>query len=151
VDYELKDLEERSYIGIRQMIPPAKMAEMMGPLYMRLYGYVGQKGLQPVGGALAIYYSEPTPDFDVECAVTVNGDVEGEGDIKPGTIPAGKYLMTRYVGPYEGLRDAWGAFMVEANSRGLELRWPGWEEYIVDPQQEPDPAKYETMLVSGVE
>lgn len=149
--YEVKQMEERSYLGVRQMVPPNKMAEMMGPLYLRLYEYVGKSGIQPAGGALAIYYSETLPTFDVECAVPVTGDAVGEGDIKPGTVPAGKYFMTHYVGPYEGMKDAWGALMAELSSRGLVPRWPGWEEYLVAPHMVSDPAKYETVLASGVE
>lgn len=85
MEFEVRELEERRYLGIRKMIPPDKMAEMMGPLYHRLYGYVGQKGIRPAGGTLAIYYAEPAPDFDVECAVPVASDAEGDGEIKPGT------------------------------------------------------------------
>ena len=59
--------------------------------------------------------------------------------------------MTHYLGPYEGLKGAWEAVMAEMSSRGLSPRWPGWEEYLVAPHMVSDPAKYETVLASGVE
>ncbi len=148
--FDIKDQQERHYVGIRKMVPVEKIAEMVDPLFEKVYAYVGQAGGQIEGGALAIYYGEPGAEFDMECAVPLASQLSGEGDIKPGTLSAGKIVVATHRGAYDGLKAAWSDFEKSAYRDGVETGMPCWEEYIVGPESEQDPAKWVTQLVCPV-
>jgi len=76
------------------------------------------------------------------------------GRVRPGVLPAGRYVVLRHTGHYDGLIDANAVLQRWAQERGLEFEmrdtpegsaWGGrFEEYITDPSTEPDPANWET-------
>lgn len=150
MDIEIKEQGVRSYVGIRQMVPVEKIAEIVGPLFEKVYAYVGQAGGHINGGALSIYYNEPSIEFDMECAVPVANELSGEGDIKPGSLPEGKVAIATHKGSYDGLKNSWEEFGKTAFKRGLEFKMPCWEEYLTDPSVESDPSMWVTLLVCPI-
>ncbi len=147
MEIEIKEQSEHTYMGIRKKIPVAQIAEVSRPLYEQVYNYVMQSGGQINGPALAIYHSEPSAEFDMECAVPVANELPASGDIKAGTLPAGKVAIGTHRGSYEGLKQAWEDYAREVMARGIELQMPCWEEYAVSMDSESDPSKFVTLIV----
>ena len=78
------------------------------------------------------------------------------GQVEPGLLPAGRYLLATHTGPFDLLAEATGEFLGWAAEHGLEFdAWDtdegqAWaarlEHYPTDPVAEPDPARWETVL-----
>ena len=72
-----------------------------------------------------------------------------ESGVPAGVLPAGRYVVLRHTGHYDGLIDANAALQQWAHDQGLEWdvrdtpegsTWGSrFEEYITDPSAEPDP------------
>lgn len=93
-----------------------------------------------------LYYQEWNPgDCLVEVACPVE---EGQARDQDGGqfLRACTCFYTEHVGPLEGLADAWMAMWAEAQQRGISSSGPPFDEYVTDPNEEPDPAKFVTAL-----
>ena len=92
--------------------------------------------------------------LQLELGVPVAEPMTESGRIRPGVLPAGRYVVLRHIGHYDGLIDANAALQQWAHDHGLEFdvrdtpegsAWGSrFEEYITDPSAEPDPGKWET-------
>jgi hypothetical protein len=90
----------------------------------------------------------------------IGGDIEadlvGHDRLTAGVLPAGWYVTHRHVGPFDGLAAAHEVLQWWAREQGLVLdarrtgRGEVWgcraEHYLVDPGDEPDPARWEVEL-----
>lgn len=129
------------------------VADEMVPLRERL----AARG-QPASGPpfLRFLVIDMAGDMVVQAGVPVAVPVEADGYVVPDELPAGDYLTTVHVGPYEGLYTATGALLAYAGAHDLHLDhhpsdagdvWASrLEWYETDPREEPDPARYVTRL-----
>jgi effector-binding domain-containing protein len=62
------------------------------------------------------------------------------------TVAAGKALTIDYHGSYDGLQSAHLAIDEFINSTGVQTKMPVIEEYVTDPQAEPDMNKWLTKI-----
>jgi effector-binding domain-containing protein len=77
----------------------------------------------------------------------------GEGRVRAGVLPGGRYAVLRHTGPYDGLIASNAALLGWADEQGIALdSWDtaegtAWraraEHYLTNPAEEPDPAKWE--------
>ena len=65
-------------------------------------------------------------------------------------LPAGTIARTTYVGGYDGLGAAWGAFLGEIGASGRAPDVPFWEVYVTEPSPDADPATMRTDLFTRV-
>ncbi|RYZ28981.1 MAG: AraC family transcriptional regulator [Propionibacteriaceae bacterium] len=130
-----------------------EMADAVPPLLDWLTAH----GRVPAGPPFLRYLViDMAADMVVQAGVPVDTPVEGDEHVKPDELPAGDYLTTVHVGPYEGLYGATGALLAYAGRQGLKLdHHPSdagdvWvsrlEWYETDPLVEPDPARWTTRL-----
>jgi AraC family transcriptional regulator len=110
---ELKELPELRVAAVRHIGPYNRIAEAFG----RLGQIVDGTSLirPPATEMLALYYDDPeaTPvdQLRSDAAITVANDVVLPNGLTEIRLPAGRYAWTAYVGPYNGLGDAWAQFM----------------------------------------
>lgn len=55
-------------------------------------------------------------------------------------------VETTYVGPYDTMDSAYSALERYFAENGLVQGDVMWESYLTDPEEEPDPAKWETRI-----
>jgi hypothetical protein len=93
----------------------------------------------------------------VEAGVPVASPVaEDDGDVRGGTLPAGRFAVMTHTGAPETLIAATSAPLDWAGARGLAWgvsqtdageRWGcRLESYLTDPVQQPDTSKWQTEL-----
>ena len=132
---------------IRLTIPRAEMRSVFGPAVGELLKAIAAQGVEPVGGVFA-HHLRMTPDtFDFELGIKVSAPVTASGRVQPGSLPAVRAVRTVYSGGYEGLPDAWGAFMTWIKDHGHAPAEDLWELYAVGPQSSGNPADWRTELV----
>ena len=175
VEPRIVDLPDRPYLGVRAVCT----ATTMNVVADRLPGIIGH--VLGRGGALAgapfIRYHRvgPGDEYDAEAGVPVDDpgpatdgpathdpatdDIVTEGpahDITAGTLPAGRYAVTRHTGHLDGLPAATDALLAWAGDRDLAWdrtdtphgeRWGARvEHFLTNPAEEPDPSRYVTEL-----
>ena len=136
------------------------MQEMGAGLIPRLLGevfaWLEKQGVAPAGAPFIRYHViDMEAKLDIELGVPVASAVAGDGRISAGVLPAGRYAALIYTGvengiPANGALLDWGAeqglvwdtFAAE-NGDGFGARI---ESYLTDPDDEPDPAKWETEV-----
>jgi effector-binding domain-containing protein len=122
-----------------------------------LLDWLAARGQAPSGPPFLRYLViDMAADMVVQAGVPVAVPVHGDEHVEPDVLPAGDYLTTVHVGPYEGLYDATGALLAYAGRNGLRLdHHPSdagdvWvsrlEWYETNPVEEPDPARWVTRL-----
>jgi effector-binding domain-containing protein len=62
-------------------------------------------------------------------------------------VPAGKALVIDYYGSYEGIGGAHMAMDEYVKSNNLKQKSPVLEQYITDPETEPDTSKWLTKVI----
>ncbi|MGH3714822.1 MAG: GyrI-like domain-containing protein [Micromonosporaceae bacterium] len=122
-----------------------------------LIGWLAERGIAPAAAPFLRYHVIDMPHrLEIEAGVPVPSQVTGEGLIRYGVLPAGRYATVTHVGHPERLTDLtaallrWGAEQgwrwdmteTEAGERwGCRL-----EVYETDPRTHPDPATWQTTL-----
>ena len=159
-------LEQRGghpYVGVMVETTIAEMGPKCVKAMDDLFAWVGQNEV-PIDGPPFWRYAIINMEgiMHVEVGLTVTRPVAGEGEIKPGVVPEGKYAVMTYTGPWEGdglylaTRDLleWGKKndivwdrhdVPEGDAWTARLEW-----YMSDPAVDHDPEKYVTELAFKV-
>ena len=145
-EFRKTQLEAQPILGIRTTTGMDKIAQIMGPLFGELYGYIKAQGQRPAGMPLTIYHSMDGNTVELECAMPVASPLAGAGRIQAGELPCGTMASITHMGPYDDLPATWAALTEWMNSEGLEAGGAPWEVYVTDPGAEPDKSKWRTDI-----
>ena len=95
-------------------------------------------------------------DLQIEVGWPVASEIGRDDRVGTGTLPAGRYVVGSYLGPYDGLQDANEALQRWADEQALRWavrdapegeRWDArFESYVTDPSSEPDPTRLRTDI-----
>ena len=66
-------------------------------------------------------------------------------------VAGGKALLVDYYGDYARTEEAHVAIDKYLNNHNLTFRFPVIEQYVTDPELEPDPSKWLTKVVYFIE
>jgi effector-binding domain-containing protein len=151
-------IEERAaqhYAGIQATVPMEGISGAIDEAFPELFGWLAKTGTAPAGPPfIRFLVIDMEALLQIELGVPVAEPMTSSERIRPGVLPAGRYVVLRHTGHYDGLIDANAALQQWAHDHGLEFdvrdtsegsAWGSrFEEYITDPSGEPDPSKWET-------
>ncbi|MBI5518332.1 MAG: GyrI-like domain-containing protein [Deltaproteobacteria bacterium] len=143
----LTDSPERTVAVLRITVPRNGIREVMGPAFAELLAVVKAQGVGPAGALFSHHHRMDPEVFDFEVGVPVTAAVTPSGRVEPGLLPAARVARTVYHGGYEGLGDAWGAFLTWVNTQPVAQRADFWETYLSGPESGLDPSRWQTELV----
>lgn len=144
---EVKDIAAQKALTIKVSVPSNTIGQKMGELYGKLFGHLGESGLQPAGAPFAVYYSyDPNGNTEFEVGVPVSSTVQGSTEMIYKEYPAMKVISSLFVGPYDKMAPVYEALKKYATDNKLETQPATWEVYLTDPGSEPDPSKYKTIV-----
>ena len=147
LQFKVKDVSTQTVLLLKGESLVQTIGPDMGTMYGKVYGYMETKKIIPTGPPIAVYYSEPGPEWKIGVAVSVSGETVGQGDIESTTLPGGKMISVIHNGPYEKLGESWNALSDWMKESKYYPAGPGREIYLVGPPQETDPAKFQTELL----
>ncbi len=145
-EVELIDLPRAPYVAVRATIRMSEIAQVMGGMFGRLFGWLAQHQVPPTGEPWARYLAVGPDEVEVEVAVPVAAPVAVNGSVISGVRPACTAARTLHIGPYETLESAYTAVIEWVAAEGKAVSGAMWEVYESDPQIEPNPAKWRTWV-----
>jgi effector-binding domain-containing protein len=145
------------YVGIRITVTMKGLAEAVDTGFPEVFGWLAKHGVTPAGPPFIRYLViDMETELEIELAVSVGREAEGDGRVRSDVLPAGRYVALRYVGPFDGLTASNATLQQWAQERGITLdsrdtdRGSAWrariEQFLTDPLTEPDPAKWEVEV-----
>jgi len=151
----IEERAARHYAGIQATVPMGGISAAVDEAFPELFGWLARTGTAPAAPPfIRFLVIDMEALLQLELGVPVAAPVTGNGRIRPGVLPAGRYVVLRHTGHYDGLIGANAALQQWAHDHGLEFDvrdtpegsvWGSrFEEYITDPSGEPDPSKWET-------
>jgi effector-binding domain-containing protein len=136
--------------------PMANMAEVFDATFSAMFPALGAQGILPVGPAFSLHTRMPSDTVDMEVGIPVDQSLAEATTtdsgilLKPSRLPAGRIAIVSHLGSYDGLGNAWGAFMQAVADAGHQPSLPFWEIYVTEPGPDQDPASMRTDLVTLV-
>jgi effector-binding domain-containing protein len=140
---ETVGFDAKHYVAIRNTIGMDKIGEFLGEQYGKIIGGLGATGVEMAGAPSGLYYTwdEENGTTDMAAAIPVAAPTEVAG-AQVISVAAGSALKIDYYGPYEGMGAAHEAMDAYVKSTGAKIKSPVIEEYITDPESEPDSSKW---------
>ena len=144
---KLIDLPESHFLGTRKRIKMDQMQSFFETNLPKAFVSVQKAGLEMNGMPYGLYYDwdEKNGETDMAAAIPVKKRMDLPG-LTSFVIPAGKAAQIEHLGDYSGLANAHYAMDDYMKEMGFEMSFPVMEEYVTDPTQEPDTAKWLTKI-----
>jgi effector-binding domain-containing protein len=145
-EFAIRDVPSQPTAAVRITTPRENIGEAMAEAFPRVFAAVTKAGGTPAGAPLARYFSFGGPTIEFECAIPVAAPFTAEGDVVPSEVGGGDAAFAVHVGPYDTIGQTWEALTNWVTEQGRTPEGPGWEHYLTDPGEEPDPAKWVTEV-----
>jgi effector-binding domain-containing protein len=148
--YQVEEVEypERIFAAVREVVPMSDMQPFFARAYATIAAEIGKARARMTGSPCAFFYvwDEQHGETETAAAIPVNRVISSEV-IQMIQLPARRAFKVDYYGPYgPASAPAHMALDLYLAQHGLEQVSPVIEEYVTDPQTEPDPAKWLTRI-----
>jgi effector-binding domain-containing protein len=146
----IKSVPAQAVASVRDTIPMSQLGQLFG----EVFGYLGPRGLAPVGPPIGIYHHEEFNEeaMDVEVAVPVSGAVPASERIKNRQLLAvEKMACIIHEGGYETVGGSYGQLMTWVENNGYRMCGPVREVYVRGPESGEDSSTYVTEIQLPVE
>lgn len=152
---KLVDRAETTYAAVAAEVR-IPFGEAIGPLMDEAAGYLAGAGVADFGPAVFRYDVIDMPRLEMQFGFVTPTTIAGNGQVRPGVLPAGRYVTVTYVGPYDDLESVTAVVIGWARQKAIE--WDStagaggerfvsrFELYRNGPMDEPDPQKWETEI-----
>lgn len=138
LNIELIEQETQTVLFIRTRTTFADMPKVIGESYAKIAQYLAGLGEQPAGMPYAAYHNLDMQDMDVEMGFPVVKKMPGKGEIKPGEIPAGKYVTCLYKGAYAQAENAYNQIFNWMSENDRKPAGVYYEYYYNAPDEVPE-------------
>ncbi|KUG04772.1 hypothetical protein ASZ90_017911 [hydrocarbon metagenome] len=137
-EFDFSEQEAQNIIAIRTRSAAQDLPQVLGKAFGTLLNYINEMGVQATGAPFVGYFNMDMQDLDIEVGFPVAEPLAEKGEIKPGTIPAGKQLSCLYKGPYSQIEPAYNAIMDYAAANNYAWTGACYEFYLNDPADTPE-------------
>lgn len=143
-------LEGFSYLGIKDTImnDPAMINTKMAQDYGVIVAYLQKKAIEPTGAPIAVLsgYSDTNLTFTCGVPVPESTEMPQEDDLQVFRMDSSLVIKAKYVGNYDGLEKAHLEVHKYAGFHNYQIVDSPWEEYVTDPESEPDTSLWQTNV-----
>ena len=140
-----------TYMGIRTIAPFKGMSKVIGRLSEEMNTWVDQQKIKPSGPTFLRFHVIDMRGFmDIEFGFPFRKALPEDGEVKAGTLPAGRYASLIYSG---GGISANRALIEWVRAQGMDFdRWDTeqgdnfrgrYETYLTDPKVEPRKSRWQ--------
>lgn len=139
------------FVSLRKNVELADISTQMGVMYAQLSNFINENNLIMTNMPYAIYHKIDGTMIDLECGIPVNEEVEPQGSVLAGTLPAEKCAEADHIGPYSNLGETHQFIQDWITKNGFHLNGSPMERYLTDPQKESDQSKWVTAIFYPVD
>ena len=143
---QLIDRPAQPALVIRTRASVQMMPQILGPAWGAILQHSGRSGVHPSGPPFVAYHNMDMQDLDLEIGFPFVQQLQGEGEVRAGEIPAGQAAECLHIGPYDQLGAAYEALQQWMATNGYTPSGVAYEFYLNDPQSTP-PAELQTQVV----
>lgn len=144
---EVTEVKSMPALSVKDSVTVNEIGPFLGTYYPMLYMYALRNEAEMAGHHYAIYYNwDPDGKILMEAGIPLASAIEGEDMIQATMSPGGKVVKASHFGPYEDVGPVHDAINKYIEVLKLEYAGAPWEVYVTDPMQEPDTAKWETVV-----
>jgi effector-binding domain-containing protein len=143
------------YVAVRRRVT-MPFDDIVPQVLEALFGAMKAQGIEPDGPVIFKHNFINMPELEMDFGVPVATPATVRDGLVSGTLPAGRYAELTALGHYDGLIEANGALIDWARDSGLafdvrethegDYFTARMEIYLNDPNEEPDPDKWETVI-----
>ncbi len=144
------DLPEQTLLAIQRIFAPADIAHVLGEILPTVYQFVMESGIDIAGAPVCRYKEWTKEQATVEAGLPITGNARPEGEIILSSIPAGRYASVIHRGSYDTVDHAHQAIEKWLQRQGLTADADVFEIYLTDPDEQPDPAEWQTQVMRRV-
>lgn len=145
--FEETVLDPQLVMAITERVSWAQLGAAYARLLPEVFTHVTTKGGSPIGPPFGRYLDSDDQEVTLQAGIPVEAHVEATDRIDADTLPGGPVVTTWHVGDYADLGLAHQATAAWFESHDRTTGGAPWESYVTDPAEEPDPAKWRTLVV----
>lgn len=137
---EVVMVPDMAVLGIRKRGHYAMIPELI----MKACIYAMERGITMTGPPIFVMHEQSAEEAmaadregtaDVEIAIPVAGEAEGEGEVRSYTLPGGKMARIVHKGPYEACEPTYHRLFAWIAEQGKTITGPMREVYLNDPHE----------------
>lgn len=140
-------LAEQPVAVVREQVRMDALPAFFGRAFGTVLAAAQRQGATPAGPPFARYHGMPGETVDLEAGFPITGTFTTADGVLAGTLPETDALEAIHTGPYDTLRQTYGAIHQQMQADGLTPSDSMWEYYLSDPEKEPDPDTWETRII----
>jgi len=140
---------EQATLVLRGKVAAAEIPLFLGRAYTEVAEHIDLSGVDFAGPPFARYrpLDAESREFEIEAGFPVDRAVEGTGEVVASGLPEAEVAVVTYIGPYAEMKPAYDAIEAWLNAQGGRDEGPAWEVYYSDPDRDPDPRTWRTVIV----
>jgi effector-binding domain-containing protein len=153
--------EEQPYVAVRKEVALDALPTTLPPLIDEVSAWLEKQGVEPTGAPFFRYLViDMASQLTVDTGWPVDAEVPADERFRRESFPAGRYVTAIHTGPFDQLTEATAQFLAWADDNGItwDVRngpkgdeWASRAEiYLTNPDEEPDPEKWQTELAFKV-
>jgi effector-binding domain-containing protein len=147
------DREERDpqpIVGLHEVVAMTDLSDFFGRAFEAAAAELARLGEAPAGPPVALYRGPASETIDVVAGFPVRHVVTPTGGLVVEMLPGGSLVETIHTGSYDDLGRTYAGFSEWFAEQGLTVSSAMWEEYLVGPESETDPSRWQTRIVYPV-
>ena len=145
------ELPQHFYIGTRKSLPISKLPQEYANGFGGVMAALQKNEIEPASAPAGLYWAhnDSTQIVDMAAAIPIASE-QPVGKFSSFPL-GGQALVIDYYGNYDDIIKAHKAMDMYITEKNLTQLYPVVEQYVTDPLQEPDTAKWLTKLIYFVQ
>ena len=144
--FEIRSIPRQHTAVVKRTCQPDGISTAMGEGFQEVFAALGRAAVTPAGPVFARYFTFGPEAIEFECGAIVAAPFNGDGEVQPGELGGGDAVVGIHVGPYDTLHETYSAMQAWMTEQGKRPASSMWEVYLTDPEQEPDPSRWQTEI-----
>ncbi len=147
----IESRSEQNYAAIRSKVTMKEIPSLLPPLINEVFDWLNKNKIEPAGPPFFHYLKFENDKLLVDVGVLVVSAIKENNRIVAGIFPAGKYLITNYIGNYSNLNLVHSEIERWREKNKIRFQGTRTDFYPIDPATEPNPDKWQTIITAQIE
>lgn len=120
-------------VTVRTVCSVSELPQLIGQVYGEIMGTLQGQFIHPTGAPFVAYFNMDMAHLDVEIGFPVSAPIQARERVQNSSMPEGAYIVTKHIGPYNTLSNAYDTLKSWMESQGHVFDGAAYEVYLNDP------------------